>query len=178
MREQEGKREVARFQAIVRLRIIVGYLGEKAQFGWWPTELYTPSSAAFLNPVFARTTALAQYHGVKEAARRLCDEHIGVGRVFHLFRLPETLEQSLFEVLQDPATVVAAHQTIGARATALDALQSQSNAKSQGPNQEGPLQIGTTADLDDDAWLAAAAGCYHAAFAKGVRSYPYLVDRA
>ena len=172
---QEGKREADRLQAIVRLRIIVGYLGEKAQFGWWPTEFYTPSSAAFLNPVFARTTALAQYHGVKEAARRVCDEHIGVGRVFHLFRLPETLEQSLFEVLQDPAAVVAAHQVIGSRDTALDALGSIS--KPQGPVQEGPLQIGSTADLNGDAWLTAAAGCYHAAFAKGVRSYPYLVDR-
>jgi hypothetical protein len=171
----KAQREDHRLQAIVRLRIIVGYLGEKAQFGWWPTEFYTPSSAAFLNPVFARTTALAQYHGVKEAARRVCDEHIGVGRVFHLFRLPETLEQLLFEVLQDPATVVAVHQPIASRATALDALQS--IAKSQGPSQEGPLNIGTAADLDHDAWLAAAAGCYHAAFAKGGRSYPYLVDR-
>ena len=175
---QEGQGEVDRLQAILRLRIIVGYLGEKAQFGWWPTEFYTPSSAAFLNPVFARTTVLAQYHGVKEAGRRVCDEHIGVGRVFHLFRLPETLEQSLFEVLQDPAAVVAAHQAIGSRATALDALQSQATAKFPEPSQEGPLQIGTTADLDDDAWLAAAAGSYHAAFAKGVRSYPYLVDQA
>ncbi|WP_295392474.1 BrxE family protein [uncultured Thiodictyon sp.] len=173
---QASQRESDRLQAILRLRVIIGYLGEQAQFDWWPTGFYTASSPAFLNPVFARTTALAQYHGVKEAARRVCDEHIGVGRVFHLFRLPETLEQSLFEVLQDPATVVAAHQAIGSRATALDALQS--ICKVQGPVQEGPLQIGTAADLDDNAWLAAAAGCYHAAFAQGVRSYPYLVDRA
>ena len=102
----EGHEE-GRLQAIVRLRVIVGYLGEKAQFDWWQSGFFTPSSAAFLNPVFARTSALAQYHGVKEAARRLHDEHIGVGRMFHLFRLPETLEQSLFEFLKEPAVVAA-----------------------------------------------------------------------
>jgi hypothetical protein len=160
----------------LRLRVIVGYLGEKAQFDWWPSGFLTPSSAAFLNPVFARTASLAQYHGVKEAARRVHDDHIGIGRVFHLFRLPETLEQSLFEVLQDPAAATVTHLGLGSQATALEALQS--FFKTPASVREGPVQIGTVADLDGDAWLGAAAHCYHAAFTKGMRSYPYLVDRA
>lgn len=175
MEGRGAQRETDRLQAITRLRVIVGYLGEKAQFDWWPSGFFTPSSAAFLNPVFARTAPLAQYHGVKEAARPLHDEHIGVGRVFHLYRLPETLEQSLFELLQEPAAV-AAHPDIASQAAALDALQSFFRTPSAG--QEGPIQIGTSADLDDNAWIAAAAGCYHAAFTKGMRSYPYLVDRS
>lgn len=175
MVEQEARLEVDRLQAIARLRIIVGYLGEKTQFDWWPSGFFTPSSAAFLNPVFTRTAALAQYHGVKEAARRVHDEHIGVGRVFHLYRLPETLEQSLFEFLQEPAAV-AAHTDIVSQSAALDALQS--FFKIASANQAGPIQIGTSADLEDDAWIAAAASCYHAAFTEGMRSYPYLVDRA
>jgi len=173
---QGARRDVDRLHAITRLRIIVGYIGEKAQFDWWPSSFFTPSSAAFLNPVFARTAALAQYHGVKEAARRVHDDHIGVGRVFHLFRLPETLEQSLFEVLQEPAAVTVTHEGIGSLATALDALQS--FFKTSASVQEGPVQLGTVAELEGDAWLGAAAHCYHAAFTKGVRSYPYLVDRA
>ena len=173
---QGARHDADRLQAIARLRVIVGYLGEKAQFDWWPTGFYTPSSAAFLNPVFARTAPLAQYHGVKEAARRVHDEHVGVGRVFHLFRLPETLEQSLFEWLQEPASAAAALPDISSRATALDALQS--FFRTTGPVFEGPVQIGTRADLERDGWLAAAARCYHGAFTKGTRSYPYLVDRA
>jgi len=173
---QGAQRDVDRLQTIARLRVIVGYLGEKAQFDWWPSGFFTPSSAAFLNPVFARSASLAQYHGVKEAARRVHDDHIGVGRVFHLFRLPETLEQSLFEVLQDPAAATVTHQDLGAQATALDALQSL--FKTPTSVREGPVQVGTVAELEDDAWLGAAAHCYHAAFTKGVRSYPYLVDRA
>lgn len=169
-------REPDPLQAIARLRVIVGYLGEKAQFDWWPSGFFSPLSAAFLNPVFARTAPLAQYHGVKEAARRVHDEHIGVGRVFHLYRLPETIEQSLFELLQEPAAAVAAHPDITSQAVALNALQSFFKTPSTG--QEGPIQIGASADLDDDAWIAAAASGYHAAFTKGMRSYPYLVDRS
>jgi hypothetical protein len=165
-----------RLLAIARLRVIVGYLGEKAQFDWWPSSFFTPSSAAFLNPVFARTAPLAQYHGVKEAARRVHDDHIGIGRVFHLFRLPETLEQSLFEVLQDPAAATVTHLGLGSQATALEALQS--FFLTPASVREGPLQIGTAADLDGDAWLAVAAGCYNAAFTQGMRAYPYLADRA
>jgi hypothetical protein len=171
-----GRSDADRLQRIANLRVLVGYLGEKAQFGWWPTEFYTPSSAAFLSPVFARTAPLAQYHGVKEAARRVHDEHIGVGRVFHLFRLPETLEQSLFEWLQEPACAAAAHPDITSRDTALEALQSCFQTNVAAP--EGPIQIGTGADLDGEGWLGAAARCYHGAFTKGTRSYPYLVDRA
>ena len=176
MGEQGARHDADRLQAIARLRVIVGYLGEKAQFDWWPTGFYTPSSAAFLNPVFARTAPVAQYHGVKEAARRVHDEHIGVGRVFHLFRLPETLEQSLFEWLQEPASAAAAQPDISSRSAALDTLQS--FFKTTGPVSDGPVQIGTRADLDGDGWLAAAARCYHGAFTRGTRSYPYLVDRA
>lgn len=173
---QQAPRDLDQLQAITRLRVIVGYLGEKAQFNWWPSGFFTPSSAAFLNPVFARTAPLAQYHGVKEAARRVHDEHIGIGRVFHLYRLPETLEQSLFELLQEPAAAVAANPVLVSQAAALDALQSFFNTASAG--QEGPIQIGTSADLDDGTWIAAVACSYHAAFSLGMRSYPYLVDRA
>ena len=54
---------------LVRLRVLVGYLGEKAQFGWWPTEFYAGTSEAFLAPVFGKTVDLARYNGVLEAAR-------------------------------------------------------------------------------------------------------------
>ncbi|MEI6263193.1 MAG: BrxE family protein, partial [Deltaproteobacteria bacterium] len=71
------------------MRLLVGYLGEKDQFNWWPTTFICSFSNLFLSPVFPRTTLLSQYHGILEAARRLHDERIGVGSVFHLFRLPE-----------------------------------------------------------------------------------------
>jgi hypothetical protein len=38
---------------------------------------------------------------VKEAAARVHDEYIGVGKVYHLFRLPEHIEQALHSSLRD-----------------------------------------------------------------------------
>ena len=53
---------------IARLRIIVGYLGEKDQFNWWATSFISSVGAKFLSPVFSKTVLHAQYHGVTEAA--------------------------------------------------------------------------------------------------------------
>ena len=75
---------------LLQMRMLVGFLGERAQHAWWPTAFYEPSSRHFLEPVFVKTARLAQYHGVVEAARRLHDEHLSVGS-FHLFRLQTCL---------------------------------------------------------------------------------------
>lgn len=42
-------------EAILQLRLLVGFLGERAQFGWWPTSFYEQSSRLFLEPVFPKT---------------------------------------------------------------------------------------------------------------------------
>lgn len=49
---------------LLQLRLLVGFLGECAQFGWWPTAFHEASSRLFLEPVFAKTSRLTQYHGV------------------------------------------------------------------------------------------------------------------
>src|SRR5215475_5259669 len=90
---------------IARLRLLVGYLGEHHQYNWWPSAFLTPSSLAFLAPIFSKTAFMAQYQGVTAAASRVHDAHIGLGKVYHLFRLPERLEQTLYHHLQDKAFV-------------------------------------------------------------------------
>ena len=64
---------------ILKLRLVVGFLGERAQFGWWSTAFYEPSGRLFLEPVFSKTPQFAQSHGVLEAARLIHDEHLRVG---------------------------------------------------------------------------------------------------
>ena len=81
------------------MRHLVGFLGEQSQFGWWPTAFYGSSSRLFLEPIFSKTSTLAQHYGVVEAARRFHDEHLSVGS-YHLFRLPEEIEQDLHEMAQ------------------------------------------------------------------------------
>src|SRR5947207_11300108 len=87
-------------QTIV-LRLAVGILGEHGQAAWWPSMFLGQHANAFLSPIFGSKTRMAQYHGVTEAACRIHDERIGVGRVFHLFRLPETIEQRLSAAFQE-----------------------------------------------------------------------------
>ena len=161
---------------IIRLRFLVGYLGEKNQYNWWPSEFITPNSAAFLAPVFSKTASLAQYHGVTEASRRVHDEHIGVGRVFHLFRLPENLEQALFDQLQDLTIATNALKELSSQDVALSALQTLAGGSS--PAQEGPIKIGEADDLAGDDWPSLAARHYHAAFTANLYSYPYFVAQA
>ncbi|MFO1432645.1 MAG: BrxE family protein [Candidatus Competibacteraceae bacterium] len=161
--------------AMVRLRLLVGYLGEPSQFNWWPSGFFAPSSVAFLTPVFHKTALLAQYHGVQEAARRVHDAHIGIGRVFHLFRLPEPLEHALFEHLQATLSTVDYRSDLATLDTALTALQALGQGAS--PLQEGPVQLGSVSELMTPHWPAAVARCYHAALLAHVRAFPYFVDR-
>lgn len=81
--------------SLAQLRIVVGFLGEKDQAGWWPSGFCASASTAFLLPAFPRTLTPARYEGLCRAAQLVHDEHVGLGDVYHLFRLPEALEQAL-----------------------------------------------------------------------------------
>lgn len=165
-----------RLRAIARLRMIVGFLGEKGQHNWWSSEFFSGTAPAFLNPVFVKTTLLAQYHGVKEAARRVHDDHIGIGRVFHLFRLPESIEQGLFEIIQNNSMGDTLGRDVGSLESAETALHELS--ESSGSLREGPVQVGSILALEGTRWISDTARCYEAAFNSGSRSFPYLVDGA
>jgi len=86
---------------LLQMRLLVGFLGERAQFGWWPTSFNEASSRLFLEPVFSKTSRLAQYHGVLEAARRLHDEHLSVGS-YHLFRVPRKSSRTFTPLVLAP----------------------------------------------------------------------------
>lgn len=158
----------ASHQKLIELRTLVGFLGEQSQFAWWPTKFFEASSRLFLEPVFAKTSMLAQYHGVLEAARRLHDEHLSVGS-YHLFRLPEEVEQDLHIALQSGAALPVTLSREGALAK-LTQL-----AAGNTPVGVGPIAVGDIKDLRTPALLAAIAGAYSSAFAQGAKSYPYLV---
>lgn len=158
--------------AILKTRLLVGYLGERAQFAWWPTAFYEASSRMFLEPVFSRTSRLAQYHGVLEAARRLHDEHLSVGS-FHLFRLPEEVEQDLHNLVQRPEAEKFALQEMSSKDAALGSLKELADAVSV--KSEGPTAIGNIAELDAHNTVKAIAAAYVSAFSQDAKAYPYLV---
>ena len=162
----------SKLPTLLQMRLLVGFLGERAQFGWWPTAFYETSSRLFLEPVFSKTSRLAQYHGALEAARRLHDEHLSVGS-YHLFRMPEEVEQDLHALVQSSVGEEIADKVPQNKDAALDALKRL--APEGNKSSEGPTAVGSIKDIDAPAVLNALAGAYFSAFSQNAKTYPYLV---
>jgi hypothetical protein len=160
-------------EAILTLRFAVGLLGEREQAGWWQSSFMSPTSSAFLLPVFGGNIMQARYLGIVEAGKRVHDERIGIGRVFHLFRLPEATEQHLFDALSSKDGKMAA------RALSPEAANEQLSVLAVAATEakQGPLSIGSAEALATPDWLGIAAGLYAAAFAAGVQCFPYFSER-
>ena len=161
---------------LARLRLLVGYLGEQHQYDWWPSAFFTPSSMAFLTPMFSKTAFMAQYQGVKAAASRVHDEHIGLGKVYHLFRLPERLEQALYQHLQDKTFVDALRVPPHDKGQALESLVTY--VDSHAVSAEGPVLVGTITKLVHRKTFGRLAQYYWSAFAQNTHVYPYYGEQA
>lgn len=154
------------------LRLLVGFLGERTQFSWWATSFYGDYSLRSLEFVTPRTSQLAQYHGVLEAARRLHDEHLNVG-CYHLFRLHEEVEQDLHAIMQSSVGVELCEQVTQGKDSAMQALKML--ARSSIPVGPGPIAVGNINQLYAESTLSVIAAGYYSAFSQSEKTYPYLV---
>lgn len=156
---------------ISELRVLVGYLGEKGQANWWGSEFFSTTANAFLAPMFNRSLFQAQYQGATAAAAKVHDEAIGVGRIYHLFRLPIGLEQASGDTLNDAAFVQAVQANLANRELALARL-TELAEKAESP-LSGPVSLGQMSQ-NLKAELQRAAGFYWAAFSSGIKTFPYV----
>ena len=156
---------------IAELRVLVGYLGEKNQGNWWCSEFFSTTATAFLAPIFNRSLFLAQYYGATAAAAKVHDEAIGVGQIYHLFRLPIGLEQAAAETLNDSAFVQTMQTRLVDRELALTRLtELAEKAENVSP---GPLALGQMSE-DFKTALQRAAGFYCAAFTREIQTFPFI----
>lgn len=155
---------------LLRVRLLVGYLGEADQFGWWKTSFYQPAGQAFLAPIFSRTSHVARYHGVAEAARLVHDESLSVGS-YHLFRLPEELEHDLHTALAEADDPAIKDGFLHGKDAALEKLLAIGGASVSPVN--GPISLGETSGLRSSDAIAHMAGIYAVAFQRGVMAFPY-----
>jgi len=158
----------------IRLRIAVGCLGELESSPWWPSSFLGQHAAAFLGPVFGGRTIAAQYQGVVEAACRAHDEKIGVGRVFHLFRLPEATERRISGCLNNQVAD-SLKECFASRESAERVLASL--ATGDGNVKPGPFRLGAAEALHGPDGVALIAAAYRSAFRAGIRCYPYFSGR-
>lgn len=157
---------------IVELRLLVGFLGEKPQLNWWGSNFMGPTSEAFMAPVFPRTTMLARYHGVAEAAMLVHDEHIGVGANFHLYRLPDSVERAAAKEVAHINAKQLMNSVLGTNEAALERLSELASAAAK--KAEGPVVLGRYTDSNLKDRLKQSASHYSRAFVEGYKCFPYL----
>ncbi|MFA7369138.1 MAG: BrxE family protein [Kiritimatiellales bacterium] len=162
-------------QAIVNyavLQLTVGYLGEKHQSGWWDSNFLSGIGQQMLGMTFPRSALSAGCTSVKEAARRLHDSRIGVGGVFHLFRLPPDIEERVHHYIlnADPAELGSC---IASKEAALNRLGSLAGA-AKSTAAEGPSRISSEDVILTKTTIEKTAQCYLAAFTKNRQIFPYF----
>src|SRR4051812_19998072 len=85
----------AQLTQVLKLRLLVGFLGERKQFGWWDTTFLDSTGRRFLETVFPRTAFEAGLRCATEAARLVHDAQIGRVGAYHLFRFPVETEDAI-----------------------------------------------------------------------------------
>ena len=151
---------------IVMLRACVAFLGEKEQANWWSSSFLSNTGAAFLSSVFPKTVGLAQVNGASAAAQVSHDDQIGIGDVYHLFRLPENIEQAILEHLANDASVL---EFISSAETAQTSIKELSAGKSK--QGVGPLLLDE--QEIDQSMIGNMAAAYMCGFSVGEQVYPY-----
>ena len=153
------------------LKLLVGYLGEKSQHNWWESNFLGASSSAFLMHTFPRTTLLSQYHGVNEAALLVHDEFVGVGKNYHLFRLPVSIERNVASAIQELTENEEFINSIKSKEAAQQRL---SELATKVEAQDGPINIGTFEDAKLESLMHTIAGLYLSAFQQGKKCLPFM----
>jgi hypothetical protein len=159
-------------EKIVSLCLIIGFLGERRQFNWWSSSFINTNSGTFLTPMYPRTLLTAKYQGVREAATKIHDEHIGVGKTYHLFRLPEFIEQAARQALLKSAFADQIQPSLATIEAALAALAG--FVKVEQVVGEGPVWSGNIEDIEQPELISNMAAVYYFAFQNDIKSYPYL----
>jgi hypothetical protein len=159
------------------LRAIVAALGERATPPWWRTQFLTEVGLRTVGRIVPRTAVLGAVASTSIAAKAEHDRWVGVGRRFHLFRLPGSIELAVGTALRAAEVQSRIRDALAGRERLLDELASLagSRLKSQ---EEGPIVLGDARQLGKPASITGLAACYFAAFNAGGRSFPYFEETA
>lgn len=161
-------------ETLVKIRAIVGYLGEREHFAWWQSAFFGAASRTFLAPIFAKTQLLAQVTGVTQAAARIHDERIGVGQVYHLFRLPEHTEQAIHRLFMDAKFSVEITSLTTNQDVALQFLRQ--HAEPATVPAIGPTRLGDATDLAKPKTWRSVVNHYLHGFEHDAQIFPYFAE--
>lgn len=159
---------------IALLRVAVGLLGERANPRWWTSSFCSNNGKAFLSPIFPRTYIYSQYQGVVSAAALVHDDRIGIGKVFHLFRLPEDMEQGIQAIFKDESKEALAGVMKDVD-SATEFLRAYANGVQK--MSQGPVKVGQLLALRNPSGWKDVASFYLNGFEHQRETFPFFSDR-
>ena len=159
----------------LRLRALTLALGESVRPQWWTTQFMSEAGMRFLERLYPRTAFQAAVHAAGRAACDVHDRAVGRVGVYHLFRLPESLELDMSRIPPDfdHEFVTQFRAGLGTSERLLALLA----AICEGVGVEaagGARRIGSDSDSMTLTSLRKAAAIYHHGFAQGKPAYPYF----
>ncbi len=158
-------------QQLIQLRLIVGYLGQGKQSGWWDCNFLDATGLRFLETTFPRTARAAGLRSTTEAACTVHDKALGRVGNYHLFRLPPALEDRL-EHDFDKIDWDEAFKQIASRDDAMSTMKQLADAVIKAP--AGPVQVGVEHRILTTTAIRELAAHYYSAFQDGIHCYPYF----
>ena len=166
--------EAQQIKKLALLRVAVGLLGEQSDPQWWKSSFCNSNGKTFLSPIFPRTYIHAQYQGVVSAAALVHDDRIGVGNVFHLYRLPEDIEQHL-HVMARAEFAPAISEVMKDVDSATQFLRGYVGDVQK--TSQGPVKVGHLSALRDTPVWKDVAGFYLSGFEHQRETFPFFSDR-
>jgi len=160
---------------VFRLRALVLALGESTAPVWWKTKVMNETGLRFLERLYPRTSFQAAVHAAGKAASDVHDQAVGRVGVYHLFRLPESLETELHRMPPDPADdFFPTWRNALGRPRELMQLLAPMCGGEVADAVPGAKKIGTDKDLMTTVGLRKTAAVYYTLFAKNKSGFPYF----
>lgn len=159
----------------LRLRALVLALGESVHPSWWKTSFMNETGLRFLERLYPRTSFRAAIHAAGKAASEVHDRAVGRVGVYHLFRLPESLETEIYRVppsFDDEYTSIL--RTALGHSDKLMEMLALLCGEAEMDVIAGAKRIGTDKDIMTVAGFKKTAAVYHLAFAHGKPAFPYF----
>lgn len=168
--------EIPRHIFTARLRALVLALGEIAVPAWWKTEFMNETGLRFLERLYPRTPIRAAVHAASRAACEAHDKAVGRVGVYHLFRLPESLETEIHSSpsSSDAEFISRFRSFLGRREDLMEMLSTFCSGPPVKGIAAGPKRIGVESDAVQTEALGMAASVYHEAFKRGKPAFPYF----
>jgi hypothetical protein len=163
-----------RLQDIIRARALVATLGESATTPWWRSQASTEVSGRWLERLFPRTAARAALEIGSRAALAVHDARLGGTGIYHLFRLPVSIEAAIQDVLARDDSNLGVVVVEAARGEAALELVREMAGLERADAVVGPTNCGRVSSLQRGRGLQRVCAAYFAAFQSGAPAFPYL----